>query len=180
MSSSKKKDKIQKNREVGKPKIKFCKNSEKDSHDKSSRKVTQGLGQRIPDSKTHIVQLVERASWIEQAVQLALRQFDLLFYSFNRTTFGLILERGEVTTGTCWGIVFYRSEAGHYRVPVLHSDFCRKPLSDLEGAGVGENPSATEFATFHVWRSRVLCGAPGLLHLLNDNYTSCPLYYSST
>ncbi|KAF3516813.1 hypothetical protein DY000_02060864 [Brassica cretica] len=49
---------------------------------------------------------------------------------------------GETTTGTCWDIAFYRSEAGHYQVPVLHSAFCRKPLSDLEGAGVGENPSA--------------------------------------
>ncbi|KAF2560902.1 hypothetical protein F2Q70_00016823 [Brassica cretica] len=49
---------------------------------------------------------------------------------------------GEATLGTCWGIAFYRSEAGHYRVPVLHVAFCRKPLSDLEGAGVGENPSA--------------------------------------
>ncbi|KAG5392731.1 hypothetical protein IGI04_022694 [Brassica rapa subsp. trilocularis] len=49
---------------------------------------------------------------------------------------------GEATTGTCWDFTFYLSEAGHYRVPVLHAAFCRKPLSDLEGAGVGENPSA--------------------------------------
>ncbi|KAF3533236.1 hypothetical protein DY000_02040207 [Brassica cretica] len=49
---------------------------------------------------------------------------------------------GEATLGTCWGIAFYHSEAGHYRVPVLHAAFCRKPLSDLQGAGVGENPSA--------------------------------------
>ncbi|KAF2583278.1 hypothetical protein F2Q68_00004663 [Brassica cretica] len=69
-------------------------NSEKDSHDRSSTKVTQGLGQWITDSETSIanspkgragpdaptnspvrrvasVQLTERASWIEQAVQLA-------------------------------------------------------------------------------------------------------------
>ncbi|WZY86811.1 hypothetical protein YC2023_033195 [Brassica napus] len=38
---------------------------------------------------------------------------------------------GEATTGTCWDFTFYRSEAGHYRVPVLHAAFCRKPLSDL-------------------------------------------------
>ncbi|KAF3538954.1 hypothetical protein F2Q69_00021932 [Brassica cretica] len=44
---------------------------------------------------------------------------------------------GEATLGTCWGIAFYRSEAGHCRVPVLHAAFCRKPLSGLEGAGVG-------------------------------------------
>ncbi|KAF2554007.1 hypothetical protein F2Q68_00034348 [Brassica cretica] len=49
---------------------------------------------------------------------------------------------GEATLGTCWGIAFYRSEAGHYRVPELHAAFCRKPLSGLEGAGVDENPSA--------------------------------------
>ncbi|KAF3590525.1 hypothetical protein DY000_02022118 [Brassica cretica] len=49
---------------------------------------------------------------------------------------------GEAILGTCWGIAFYRSEAGHYRVPVLHAVFCRKPLSVLEGAGVGENSSA--------------------------------------
>ncbi|KAF2599369.1 hypothetical protein F2Q68_00010727 [Brassica cretica] len=54
----------------------------------------------------------------------------------------------EATTGTCWGIAFYLSEAGHYRVPVLHSAFCRKPLSDLEDAGVGE-----DFVTCNVWRS---------------------------
>ncbi|KAF3577938.1 hypothetical protein DY000_02030785 [Brassica cretica] len=49
---------------------------------------------------------------------------------------------GEATLGTCWGIAFYRLEASHYRVPVLHAAFCKKPLSGLEGAGVGENPSA--------------------------------------
>ncbi|KAF3585653.1 hypothetical protein F2Q69_00030746 [Brassica cretica] len=27
---------------------------------------------------------------------------------------------GETTLRTCWGIAFYRSEAGHYQVPVLH------------------------------------------------------------
>ncbi|KAF3593572.1 hypothetical protein DY000_02022837 [Brassica cretica] len=48
----------------------------------------------------------------------------------------------EATLGTCWGISFYRSEAGHYRFPVLHAAFGRKPPSDLEGVGVGENPSA--------------------------------------
>ncbi|KAF3597709.1 hypothetical protein DY000_02022125 [Brassica cretica] len=48
---------------------------------------------------------------------------------------------GEATLGTYWGIAFYRSEAGHYRVLVLHAAFCRKPLSGLEGAGVGENPN---------------------------------------
>ncbi|KAF3606729.1 hypothetical protein DY000_02050134 [Brassica cretica] len=47
---------------------------------------------------------------------------------------------GEATLSTCWGIAFYRWKAGHYRVPVLHVAFCRKPLSDLEDAGVGENP----------------------------------------
>ncbi|KAF3587791.1 hypothetical protein F2Q69_00031265 [Brassica cretica] len=34
---------------------------------------------------------------------------------------------GEATLGTCWGIAFYSSEAGHYQVPVLHAAFCRKP-----------------------------------------------------
>ncbi|KAF3564276.1 hypothetical protein DY000_02014738 [Brassica cretica] len=28
---------------------------------------------------------------------------------------------GETTTGTCWDFAFYRSETGHYRVPVLHA-----------------------------------------------------------
>ncbi|KAF3596675.1 hypothetical protein DY000_02022323 [Brassica cretica] len=49
---------------------------------------------------------------------------------------------GEATLDTCWGITFYCSEAGHYQVPVLQAAFWRKPLSDLGGAGVGENPSA--------------------------------------
>ncbi|KAG5407919.1 hypothetical protein IGI04_014038 [Brassica rapa subsp. trilocularis] len=49
---------------------------------------------------------------------------------------------GEASTGTCGDFVFYCSEASHYRVPVLHSAFCRKPLSVLEGDGVGENPNA--------------------------------------
>ncbi|WZZ50822.1 hypothetical protein YC2023_050929 [Brassica napus] len=39
--------------------------------------------------------------------------------------------RGEATIGTCWDFAFYRSETGHYRVPVLHASFCRKPLSDF-------------------------------------------------
>ncbi|KAF3597017.1 hypothetical protein DY000_02020548 [Brassica cretica] len=38
---------------------------------------------------------------------------------------------GEATTGTCWDFAFYHSEAGHYRVLVLHAAFSRKPLSDL-------------------------------------------------
>ncbi|KAF3523261.1 hypothetical protein F2Q69_00047543 [Brassica cretica] len=45
-------------------------NSEEDSHDKSSRKVTQGLGKRILDNKTPIVQLAYWASWIRKAIQL--------------------------------------------------------------------------------------------------------------
>ncbi|KAF3513661.1 hypothetical protein F2Q69_00006564 [Brassica cretica] len=44
---------------------------EKDSHDKSPRKVTQGLGQRILDSKTPLVQLAEGASWTGFTDQLA-------------------------------------------------------------------------------------------------------------
>ncbi|KAF3541168.1 hypothetical protein F2Q69_00022440 [Brassica cretica] len=56
--------------------------------------------------------------------------------------FGGCPQVGEATTGACWDFAFYRSEACHYRVPVLHAAFCRKPLSGLEGAGVGENPSA--------------------------------------
>ncbi|KAF3570882.1 hypothetical protein F2Q69_00059127 [Brassica cretica] len=46
-------------------------NPEKDSHDQYSRKVTQGLGQRILDSKTPIVQLAEGASWTGCTDQLA-------------------------------------------------------------------------------------------------------------
>ncbi|KAF2599351.1 hypothetical protein F2Q68_00010442 [Brassica cretica] len=42
----------------------------------------------------------------------------------------------EAITSTCWDFVFCRSEAGHYRVPVLHAALCKKPLSDLEDAGV--------------------------------------------
>ncbi|KAF3527451.1 hypothetical protein DY000_02040227 [Brassica cretica] len=38
---------------------------------------------------------------------------------------------GETTIGTCWDFALYRSETCHYRVPVLHVAFCRKPLSDL-------------------------------------------------
>ncbi|WZZ70109.1 hypothetical protein YC2023_081479 [Brassica napus] len=38
---------------------------------------------------------------------------------------------GEAITGTCWDFAFYHSEAGHYRVLVLHAAFSRKPLSDL-------------------------------------------------
>ncbi|KAF2619488.1 hypothetical protein F2Q68_00039517 [Brassica cretica] len=45
--------------------------STRDSHDQSSRKVTQGLGQRILDSKTPIVQLAEGASWTGCTDQLA-------------------------------------------------------------------------------------------------------------
>ncbi|KAF2565111.1 hypothetical protein F2Q70_00017484 [Brassica cretica] len=41
----------------------------------------------------------------------------------------------EAITSTCWDFVFCRSEAGHYRVPVLHAALCKKPLSDLEDAG---------------------------------------------
>ncbi|KAG5393281.1 hypothetical protein IGI04_023244, partial [Brassica rapa subsp. trilocularis] len=53
---------------------------------------------------------------------------NLGIFSFNfMGPYSAIL--GEATTGTCWGIAFYRS----------------KPLSDLEGAGVGENPSARLF-----------------------------------
>ncbi|KAF2532569.1 hypothetical protein F2Q70_00029235 [Brassica cretica] len=56
---------------------------------------------------------------------------------------------GGASTGTCGDFVFYCSEASHYRVPVLHFAFCKKPLSVLEDAGVGENPSArlTMFST---------------------------------
>ena len=51
--------------------------------------------------------------------------FDLYF----KGPYSAIL--GEATIGTCWDFAFYRSETCHYRVPVLHVAFCRKPLSDL-------------------------------------------------
>ncbi|KAF3556965.1 hypothetical protein F2Q69_00012425 [Brassica cretica] len=46
-------------------------NSEKDSHDRSSTKVTQGLGQWITDSETSIVQLAEGESRTGCTDQLA-------------------------------------------------------------------------------------------------------------
>ncbi|KAF3602752.1 hypothetical protein F2Q69_00036255 [Brassica cretica] len=85
---------------------------------------------------------------------------------------------GEATLGTCWGIAFYRSEAGHYRVPVLHDAFFRNPLSGLEGAGLGENPCARlccfpRLEKQDIIRFSLTSGEAGY-------YTSCPLYYSST
>ncbi|KAF3568110.1 hypothetical protein DY000_02013400 [Brassica cretica] len=55
----------------------------------------------------------------------------------------------EAITSTCWDFVFCRSEAGHYRVPVLHAALCRKPLSDLEDAGVGSIDGILRFAQTH-------------------------------
>ncbi|KAF2595202.1 hypothetical protein F2Q70_00043603 [Brassica cretica] len=55
----------------------------------------------------------------------------------------------EAITSTCWDFVFCRSEAGHYRVPVLHAALCKKPLSDLEDAGVGSIDGILRFAQTH-------------------------------
>ncbi|KAF3603659.1 hypothetical protein F2Q69_00035660 [Brassica cretica] len=67
---------------------------------------------------------------------------------------------GEATTGTCWDFAFYHSEAGHYRVPVLHAAFCRKPLSDLGVLVMDPKTEVQAFSAFHVWRSRNLCIDP--------------------
>ena len=70
MSLFKKKEIIVK-KNSGKTKIEFRNNFEKDSHDKSSRKGTQGLGQRIPDRETPIFQLAEGTIWTGCTDQLA-------------------------------------------------------------------------------------------------------------
>ncbi|KAF3532909.1 hypothetical protein DY000_02040722 [Brassica cretica] len=49
---------------------------------------------------------------------------------------------GEATTGTCWDFVFCRSISWPLSSSRAARCFCRKPLSYLEGAGMGENPSA--------------------------------------
>ena len=71
VSSFKRRSKIQKNRDVSKTQYQIRNNFEEDSHDKSSRKVTQGLGQWIPNNETPIVQLAEGTSWTGCTDQLA-------------------------------------------------------------------------------------------------------------
>ena len=69
--SLKKRDKIQKKREVGKTKSSFV-TTPKRIHTISLRgRLLQASDKQIPNSETTIVQLAEKASWIEQAVQKA-------------------------------------------------------------------------------------------------------------
>ncbi|KAF3582314.1 hypothetical protein DY000_02030679 [Brassica cretica] len=75
---------------------------------------------------------------------------------------------GEATIGTCWDFAVYSSEAGHYRVPVLHAAFCRKPLSDL---GVLVMDSETQVPVLLLMGSRYFYGSrpiPGLLVVLTS------------
>ncbi|KAF2534685.1 hypothetical protein F2Q70_00030025 [Brassica cretica] len=67
---------------------------------------------------------------------------------------------GEATTGTCWDFAFYRSEAGHYRAPMLHAAFCRKPLSDLGVLVMDSETQTPGFFCFPRLEKQELCIAP--------------------
>ena len=82
MTSLKKRNKIQKKREVREPKSSFITTPKRIHPIKSSRKVTLGVGQTIPNNEITIklyhpiqrhVQLAHLVSWTEPAVQLAER-----------------------------------------------------------------------------------------------------------
>ncbi|KAF2555238.1 hypothetical protein F2Q68_00016536 [Brassica cretica] len=80
---------------------------------------------------------------------------------FTHRTRNRVGNRGDhtpplATTGTCLDFAFCRSEAGHYRVPMLYSTSAGSHWQILEGAGVGVMTQVPGFAAFHVWRSRIL------------------------
>ncbi|KAF2560965.1 hypothetical protein F2Q70_00017874 [Brassica cretica] len=73
---------------------------------------------------------------------------------------------GETTTGTCWDFTFYRSEAGHYRVPVLHAASTEATIRLIKVLLVWMKIQGPDFTALHVWSSsRVL---PNLVPLLGD------------
>ncbi|KAF2538113.1 hypothetical protein F2Q68_00020659 [Brassica cretica] len=60
---------------------------------------------------------------------------------------------GETTTGTCWDFAFYRSEAGHYRVPVLHAASTEATIRLIKVLLVWMKIQVPDFTTLHVWSS---------------------------
>ncbi|KAF2558043.1 hypothetical protein F2Q68_00016832 [Brassica cretica] len=73
---------------------------------------------------------------------------------------------GETTTGTCWDFAFYRSEAGHYRVLVLHAASAEATIRLIKVLLVWMKIQVPDFTTLHVWSSsRVL---HNLVPLLGD------------
>ncbi|KAF3562146.1 hypothetical protein DY000_02018068 [Brassica cretica] len=69
-------------------------------------------------------------------------------------------------TSTCWDFAFYHSEAGHYRVPVLHAAFAEATIRLIKVLLVWIKIQVPDFTTLNVWSSsRVL---PNLVPLLGD------------
>ncbi|KAF2559568.1 hypothetical protein F2Q68_00016786 [Brassica cretica] len=66
---------------------------------------------------------------------------------------------GETTTGTCWDFAFYHSEAGYYRVPVLHAASAEATIRLIKVLLVWMKIQVPDFTTLHIWSSsRVLPG----------------------
>ncbi|KAF3564049.1 hypothetical protein DY000_02017314 [Brassica cretica] len=86
---------------------------------------------------------------------------DLEVYGFLGPTPGILgpysASLGETTTGICWDFAFYRSEAGHYRVPVLHAASAEATIRLIKVLLVWMKIQVPDFTTLHVWSSsRVL------------------------
>ncbi|KAF2538743.1 hypothetical protein F2Q68_00021783 [Brassica cretica] len=97
---------------------------------------------------------------------------------------------GETTTGTCWDFTFYRSEAGHYRVPVLHAASAETTIRLIKILLVWMKIQVPDFTTLHIWlipaittmkmTSYALCSTPTTPHTgpghdlqLTDRDTPC-------
>ncbi|KAF3493698.1 hypothetical protein DY000_02052574 [Brassica cretica] len=82
---------------------------------------------------------------------------------------------GETTTDICWDFAFYRSEAGHYRVPVLHAASAEATIRLIKVLLVWMKIQVPDFTTLHVWYLRVLfLGTPIYLRLYIGFRTSSP------
>ncbi|KAG5375980.1 hypothetical protein IGI04_040576 [Brassica rapa subsp. trilocularis] len=85
-------------------------------------------------------------------------------YNFSYGPYSASL--GVTTTGTRLDFAFYRSEAGHYRVPVLHAASAEATIRLINVLLVWMKIQVPNFTTLHVWsRSRVV---PNLVPLLGD------------
>ncbi|KAF3585890.1 hypothetical protein F2Q69_00030631 [Brassica cretica] len=76
---------------------------------------------------------------------------------------------GETTTGTCWDFAFYHSEAGYYRVPVLHAASAEATIRLIKVLLVWMKIQVPDFTTLHVWSSSRVLPVDYALPLLFDS-----------
>ncbi|KAF3602225.1 hypothetical protein F2Q69_00035317 [Brassica cretica] len=123
----------------------------------SSRSASrlEGLVEKLQDLKLDHKERYRTRVRVQLALDPEIRGF--LMPQLNCRTHGpwgpYSASLGETTTGTCWDFAYYHSEAGHYRVPVLHAASAEATIRLIKVLLAWMKIQVPDFTTLHVWSS---------------------------